>query len=29
MILERGEGRERDREGNIDGLPLIHTLTWD
>ena len=32
MILERKEGRERDRERNIDvrnisGLPLAHTLT--
>lgn len=29
MILERGAGRERDREGNIHRLPLTHAPTWD
>ena len=29
LILERGEGREREKERNIDGLPLVHALTWD
>ena len=27
LILERGEGRERDRERNISWLRLAHTLT--
>ena len=29
LCLERGEGRERARERNIDGLPLTCTLTRD
>ena len=30
FILERGEGREKERERNIDWLPLTHPLlgTW-
>ena len=27
LFLERGEGREKEREGNIYQLPLAHTLT--
>ena len=27
LVLERGEGREKERERNISWLPLIHALT--
>ena len=29
LLLERGEGREKERERNINvWLPLVHPLTW-
>ena len=28
LILEKGEGREKERERNIDRLPLARALTW-
>ena len=27
LVLERGDGREGERERNIDQLPLVHTVT--
>ena len=29
LILERGEGMEKERERNVDQLPLEYTLTGD
>ena len=28
LPLDRGEGRETERERNIDGLPLLHVPSW-